>query len=131
MTAVALLGGNPTPGIGFALGVERLLLALEQEGVCLPEEQKPAIYIGSIGEAASREAQKMVFALRKIGVAAQKDLLGRSVKAQMKYADKLGVRYTTILGDNEIAEGKTMVKNMQTGEKQEVTLAELASKDWK
>lgn len=128
---VALLGGNPTPGIGFALGVERLLLALEQEGVRLPEAQKPAIYIGSIGEAASREAQKMVFALRKIGVAAQKDLLGRSVKAQMKYADKLGVRYTTILGDNEIEQGKTVVKNMQTGEKQEVTLAELAETDWK
>lgn len=119
---VETCGGPPTPGIGFALGMERLLLEMESQGLHIPERQPMDIYIGSIGKNASAFAQQLVFRLRKEGICAESDVLGRSVKSQMKYADKMGFSYIVVIGDNEIETGKAVLKNMKTGEQKDVSL---------
>ena len=111
------LGGQHTPSLGFAMGLERLLSVIEAQGIELPGDQKCDIYIGSIGDAASLVAAKLCTDLRSDGVSAQFDVAGRSVKAQMKYADKLGARFTCVIGDDDIAKGEVLVKNMENGEK--------------
>lgn len=111
------LGGQHTPSLGFAMGLERLLSVIEAQGIELPGDQKCDIYIGSIGDAASLVAAKLCTDLRSDGVSAQFDVAGRSVKAQMKYADKLGARFTCVIGDDDIAKGEVTVKNMENGEK--------------
>lgn len=119
---IELLGGQPTPSVGFAMGLERLLLVMEQQGCDFAPAQGCTIYIGSIGEAATLEAASLCTALRDEGFYAECDTIGRSVKAQMKYADKLHAKFSCILGDTEIVEGKTKVKRMADGETQEVSL---------
>ena len=111
------LGGQHTPSLGFAMGLERLLSVIEAQGIELPGDQQCDIYIGSIGDAASLVAAKLCTDLRSDGVSAQFDVAGRSVKAQMKYADKLGARFTCVIGDDDIAKGEVLVKNMENGEK--------------
>ncbi len=113
-------GGTPTPGIGFALGVERLLMEIESQGIYIPEPEKPAVYIASLGDNASLYAQKLVYNLRENGITAEKDLMGRSLKAQMKYADKIGAHYTMVLGEDEIKNNKAVLKNMKNGEQKEI-----------
>ena len=119
---IELLGGAPTPSVGFAMGLERLLLVMEQQGCAFPPERNCTIYIGSMGEAASLKAVELAAGLRAEGFWAECDSVGRSVKAQMKYADKLGAKYSCIIGDNELAEGRARVKRMDTGEAAEVPL---------
>ncbi len=119
-------GGDATPGIGFGLGIERLLLRLEELGVTIPESGKPQIYIAPLGDNAKKEAQRLVLALRKGGISAETDYMGRGLKPQMKYADKIGAKFVLVLGDDEIASGKIRVKNMQSGEQTETTLEHLA-----
>jgi len=119
---VEACGGTPTPGIGFALGVERLLLEMNSQGIVFPESETPDIYIGAIGEKAGPVCEKLAWQLRKNNIYCIKDIMGRSVKAQMKYADKLGVRYTLILGDNEIESNKAQLKDMKTGEVKDISL---------
>lgn len=109
------LGGNPMPACGFALGMERLILALEEQGIEIPDENGVDIYIGNIGEESGLFAQKLVTELRETGISAEKDHLGKSVKAQMKYANKIGARFSVVVGDNELAEGFADVKNMDDG----------------
>lgn len=119
-------GGDATPGIGFGLGIERLLLRLEELGVTIPESGKPQIYIAPLGDNAKKEAQRLVLALRKGGISAETDYMGRGLKPQMKYADKIGAKFVLVLGDDEIESGKIRVKNMQSGEQTETTLEHLA-----
>lgn len=119
---VEQLGGNPTPACGFALGMERLLLTMEEQGIDIPDENRPCIYIGSIGEKSSLFAQKLTSDLRALGISADKDHFGRSVKAQMKYANKLNFKYSIILGDDEIGSNKVSVKNMDDGTSCDATL---------
>ena len=119
-------GGDATPAIGFGLGIERLLLRLDEQNVQIPESDKPDIYIAPLGDNAKKEAQKLVLALRKSGISAETDYLGRGLKPQMKYADKLGAKYTLVLGDDEISSGKFRVKNMQSGEQLETTKDKLS-----
>jgi len=119
---VEACGGTPTPGIGFALGVERLLLEMNSQGIIFPEPETPDIYIGAIGEKAGPVCEKLAWELRRNNIYCIKDIMGRSVKAQMKYADKLGVRYTLILGDNEIESNKAQLKDMKTGEVKDISL---------
>lgn len=119
------LGGQKTPGIGFGLGLERLILVLENKNI--PKDDKTDIYIASIGDNAKKYAQKLAFDLRTKGFSCEQDLLSRSVKAQMKYADKLGVRFSIVLGDSEIESGKANLKNMESGETQEIELSSIAS----
>jgi len=118
-------GGPSTPGIGFGLGMERLLMEIESQGILIPDEDSVEIYISSIGEAAGKYASKLVNSLRENGISAGKDLMDRSVKAQMKYADKLGAKYTVVLGDDEINNNKVVLKNMKNGEKDEISLDSL------
>jgi len=119
---VEACGGPPTPGIGFALGVERLLLEMNSQGIKVPDQPPPDIYIGAIGEKAALVCEKLAWQLRMNNIVCIKDIMGRSVKAQMKYADKLGARYSLILGDTEIETNKAKLKDMVSGETKDISL---------
>ncbi len=118
------LGGTHTPSLGFGLGIGRMLMLLEAQGIEIPEQERCDIYIAPMGEQASYAAAKLCSDLRGAGISAQFDVAGRSVKAQMKFADKLGAAYTVVLGDNELAEGKITVKKMADGSSIELALAD-------
>ena len=111
---IADLGGNDAPGIGFAMGIERLLLLAE--GSMNVPENTPDVFLIPIGDAAKKQVYQLVYSLRGQGISAEYDLNARSVKAQMKYADKIGAKYTVVIGDDEIAQGSYPVKNMSNGE---------------
>ncbi len=110
------------PSVGFGMGIERLINFLDEEGVELPVASKPDLYIGILGKEAKIKAFELVCQLRKEGYIVETDYLGRSVKAQMKYANKIGAKNTVIIGENELAEQKAKVKNMETGEQTEIAL---------
>lgn len=116
------LGGAKTPSLGFALGIERLMMVIQAQGALLPEEERPDLYIASMGDAANVVAAKLAASLREEGIGVQYDVAGRSVKAQMKFANKLGVRNTVVIGDSEIESGKVIVKDMDGGENVEMEL---------
>ena len=117
------LGGKPADGIGFAAGLERLILVLKaQQGESAVIEDTPGIFIATMGDTAEKMAQKLIFELRRMGIHAEQDLCGRSLKAQMKYADKLSSRYSVVIGDDEIAKNKAILKSMSTGETAEISL---------
>ncbi len=118
------LGGPKTPALGFAIGLERLLLVMENSGCPFPEPAGCDIYIGSMGEKASIKASQLTAMLRREGFKAQSDVVGRSVKAQMKYADKIAAAYSCIIGDNELENGVVQVKRMSDGEMFTVSLDE-------
>ncbi|MPN26094.1 Histidine--tRNA ligase [bioreactor metagenome] len=120
------MGGNHTPSLGFAMGIERLMLLMQKQGVVFPEARTCDIFIASIGEEASLKAAEIVTDLRAGGVSAQFDVAGRSVKAQMKFAGKIGANYSMVLGEEEIKNAKAALKNMETGETKEVDLATFA-----
>ncbi len=115
-------GGPATPGIGFALGVERLLMELDSQGVQIPEPPQPDLYIAALGQRAVDFAQQLVYKLRGCNVCAETDLMNRSLKAQMKYADKKGFAFTIVIGDDEIEAGKGVLKDMRTGDHKDVSL---------
>ena len=116
------LGGAPTPAVGFAMGIGRLLLA-RQALQAAPAGSEPLdIFVGSMGARASVRAGELALQLRRAGYTAETDIMGRSVKAQMKYANKLGARYTAILGDDELDQNTIRLKNMQDGTVQEAAL---------
>lgn len=112
---VELLGGPHTPGIGFGMGINRLLSILESEGIEIPKPDPCALFVCSIGDAGRQKAREIVYALQNQGIRAQYDINGRSLKAQLKYADKLGARYTLALGDDEVAAQKGELRNMADG----------------
>ncbi len=122
---VEQLGGAPTPGIGFGLGIERLIMCMKAQGVYIPEEKKPTLYICNMGDEAKKAVVKIVYDLRKAGISCAYDNMGKGVKAQMKYADKIGALYTVVIGDNEIETDTCRLKNMQTGEAKEIKLSEI------
>ncbi len=114
------IGGADTPALGFAIGLERLLLLLD---ACDIEIEKPSvcdIYIASLGEKAQIKSTSLVCNLRKLGIYAENDTMGRSLKAQMKYADKIGAKYSMVIGDDEISQNKANIKNMENGETVEI-----------
>lgn len=114
------------PSAGFGMGIERIIYFLEKEGVELPSEEKPKLYVGILGKEARARAYTIVNELRQKGVVVETDYMDRSVKAQMKYANKIGAQYTVIVGDNELQAGCANVKNMENGETKEVKLDEIA-----
>ncbi len=124
---VEQVGGKPTPAVGFGMGIERLLNVLEALNLLPSNHENVKVYVAPIGEAATDTARVLVAKLRKAGVSADTDLAGRSVKAQMKYADKIGARYTLCLGDDEIQRGVASLKNMLSGESVEVNLESLSN----
>jgi len=115
-------GGPDTPGIGFGLGIERLVLTLESQGIEIDKPGNMDLYVANVGEDGARKALETVYKLRVSGISAECDHMNRSLRAQMKYADKLQARYTLVLGDEEIQKGIGFLKDMQTGEKHEVRL---------
>lgn len=116
------LGGPKMAGIGFGMGITRLILAMKQDGVEIPALAVPELYIASMGSAAAVRAAKITSALRSAGINADCDIMGRSLKAQMKYADKIGARFVLILGESEMESGKAVIKEMATSAQTEVPL---------
>ncbi len=119
------LGGDPTPAVGFGMGIGRVLLAQEALYGSFVEAPKIDLFIAAMGDEARVAANALAFRLRGLGASADIDLLGRSVKAQMKYANKLGARFTMVLGENELAAQSANLKNMATGESTQVSLGNL------
>lgn len=115
-------GGKPTPGLGFGLGLDRILMALEAQQVEFPQLPKCEMYIATMGEEAQKKAFLLLDELHRCGIPADTDLCGRGLKAQMKYAGKIGAKFTMVLGDNELQEGKAEMKNMKTGEKRKIAI---------
>ena len=118
------MGGPETPGIGFALSIERLLAALTVEGITLPFEDEIDCYIVALGNEAKHKAMIMLQQLRKEGFSAEKDYLDRKMKAQFKAADRMKSKYVAILGEDELEKGITNLKNMETGEQIEISLVD-------
>lgn len=121
------LGGNPTPAVGFAAGIERLLIVMEQTGVEIPTAATPTVYIAGMDSDCRMKAFELAMQLRNAGVFAEVDHMERSVKAQFKYADKIGAKYVAVIGGNELAEGKANVKSMATGESESVAFENMVA----
>ena len=121
---VGQMGGPEMPSLGFAMGIERLLMVMEAQNAEFPEAKIPDVYIATMGESAKLKATKLCMDIRNEGFTAVTDIAGRSVKAQMKYADKIGAKFSTVIGDDELANDRCILKNMTTGEQQEVTLSD-------
>ena len=113
------------PSVGFGMGIERILYFLEKEGVELPAMETPDLYVGILGADAKARAYKLVNEIRSHRLIVETDYMDRSVKAQMKYANKIGAKKVVIIGGNELEKGVANVKDMATGEQTEVALAEL------
>ena len=117
------MGGKPTPGLGFGLGLDRIMMALDAQQVEFPQLPKCEMYIATMGEEAQKKAFLLLDELHRCGIPADTDLCGRGLKAQMKYAGKIGAKFTMVLGDNELQEGKAEMKNMKTGEKRKIAIS--------
>ncbi|MDR4936158.1 histidine--tRNA ligase [Rossellomorea marisflavi] len=116
------IGGPETPGIGFAFSIERLIAALEAEKVELPIQLGVDCYIVAMGEEAKAYGVKLLHQLREAGISSEKDYLDRKVKAQFKSADRHQAKYVAVIGENELQENKVNVKDMATGEQEEVAI---------
>ncbi len=119
------IGGPALSGIGFAMGITRIILAMQAQGIAVPEGKKMKLYIASLGTNAQSTATAIVKGLRGRGIYAECDLVGRSLKAQMKYADKIGAEYTLILGDSELESGTAVLKHMSDSTQTEIKISEL------
>ena len=123
---VEMLGGpKGISGIGFGLGVERLLLTLENNNIEIENPKSTDIYIATIGDAAKTKSFKLIKDLRSNHISADNDHLDKSLKAQFKYSDKLNAKYTVVIGDNELANDTATLKNMKTSEQTTIKLSEL------
>ena len=118
------LGGQHMPSLGFALGIERLLMLMDAQGIEIEKPNTCDIYFASMGDNAQAKAFELTQAVRSASLYAECDVVGRGLRAQMKYADKIGAKFSVVVGDNEILENKAKLKNMQTGEQIEVSLGD-------
>ena len=124
---VKLLGGPPTPGVGFGSGLERIILVMKERGVQVPALPTPSVYLAHLGPQAKREALRLVYDLRREGVGAWVAFGKRGLKSQLRESGKRAVRYAVILGDDELAAGLATVRDMQTREQSNVELAGLVA----
>jgi histidyl-tRNA synthetase len=122
---ISEIGGPDMPAMGFGMGIERLLMSLEENGIEIPKENYMELYIGSMNVESKYEAIKIVNRLREKGIKCECDHMERSVKAQMKYANKIGVYFTIILGEDEIQSRNAKVKRMSDGQQFEINLDNL------
>ncbi len=120
---VESVGGSHTPAVGFGMGLERLIMLAETQGITLGETEVPIVYIANLG--VGNDAVKLVKELRDSGISAETDIMERSLKAQMKYANKRGFRYVVVLGEDEVKTGNISLKNMQTGEAVAIKIEDL------
>ena len=116
------LGGKHLPSLGFAMGIERLLMLMDKQGIEIPKPATCDLYVAVMGESASLKSFEIIKAVRSCGLIAETDIVGRGLRAQMKYADKIGAKFSMVLGDNEIEQGKAVIKNMSSGEQTEIVL---------
>ena len=121
---VEQLGGAPTAGIGYAVGMDRIMLVLEAQGMELPEPEPCELYIASMDSSANIKAFALMNELHRCGIYADCDLCGRGLKAQMKYANKIRAKFTLVLGEDELSSGKAKLKNMKNGETTAISLGE-------
>ena len=122
------LGGKPMPAAGFGLGLERLLLTMSAMGIVIPDEEKPDIYIAPVADEAGEtlaEAHRLTAALRQAGIAADTDSMDRSLKAQFKFADKIGARFVAVVGPGELESGTLVLRDMQTKEETPLPIGEI------
>ena len=116
------LGGKHLPSLGFAMGIERLLMLMDKQGIEIPKPSTCDLYVAVMGESASLKSFEIIKAVRSCGLIAESDIVGRGLRAQMKYADKIGAKFSMVLGENEIEQGKAVIKNMSSGEQTEIVL---------
>lgn len=124
---VEQFGGDHMPAMGFAMGVERLIIRLEENNVEIPLENMLDLYVVPLGDETVSFIQKLVFELRQANINVDTDHMKRGLKPQMKYANKIGARYTVVIGENEMTDGKAKIKNMETGEQTDVLFTEFVS----
>ena len=122
---ISQMGGPKTASLGFAMGIERLMMVLENQKAELPEAPKTDLYIATMGEKAALKATALCAALRDEGYKAETDICGRGLKAQMKYADKIGAKFTLVLGDDEIENGNGKLKDMAEGTVTDIKIDEI------
>ncbi len=115
-------GGPSTPGVGFALGLERILLALEEQGIYLEQSITPDVFVVAMGETVGTKAFKILNDLRDKGIVTEMDYENRSIRAQMKKADKIGAKYSLILGEEELEQGELQLRDMKTGNQKSIVL---------
>ena len=125
---IAEVGGPPTPGIGFGMGIERVLMTLANQGCYLPPPLKLEAYVVTIGDEARGAGLKLLYELRRAGVKADTDYMGRSPKAQMKQAGKSGARFAVIVGGDELARGAAAVRDLDRAAQEEVPLGDVVAK---
>lgn len=119
------IGGPEMPAVGFGMGIERLIMAIEKEDIEIPKDPVVELYLASRGEEGAKEAFKLAHALRSIGVSSEINHAGRSFKAEMKYANKIGAKFSVVLGDDELQSRKARFKRMEDGEQFEISLDDL------
>ena len=124
---ISQLGGTPTCGVGFGMGIERLLMLMEAENVVIPMHENVKLYIASMGDEAYKKAFEIASELRDKGVKAEIDHAGRGIKAQFKYADKIHAENVVTLGDNELLTGVAQIKNMADGKLTEIKISDISS----
>ena len=122
------IGGKPTPAVGFAVGLERVLLALEKQALLPEQADAMDAFVVGLGEAAQPAAFRLLADLRAAGLSAGMDFAGRSMKAQMKQANKANAHFALILGEDEVKESAVMLKNMQTSEQHKIAIDEVIKK---
>lgn len=122
---ISQMGGPKVPSLGFAMGIERLMLVLKNQNVELPEAKKTDLYIAALGEKAQLKATELCAALRTEGYKTETDICARGLKAQMKFADKIGAKFSMVLGDDEIECGEATLKDMADGSTRKIKLAEI------
>lgn len=122
------LGGRPAPAVGFAMGIERVILHLKKQGIPVPPLPHPLFFLAYLGQEAKEKALEYAARLRRAGVGAALAPGNRSLKAQLRQANSLGVRYALIMGEEELKEGKVLWRDMEKGEQQNLTFTELLEK---
>jgi histidyl-tRNA synthetase len=119
------LGGKPTPAVGFAAGIERMIIAMDQQRVEWPAEKRLDIFVAKVDEKNKDTAFRLLQEIRSTGLSADMDYSGGSLKSQMRIANKIGARYTVIVGEEELSKNMVILRNMQTKEQKEVKIGNL------
>jgi histidyl-tRNA synthetase len=124
---VSQMGGPSVPSLGFAMGLERLMLVLEAQNTELPKVNTCDLYIASMGDDASLKATELCSLLRNDGFKVQTDICKKGLKAQMKFADKIGASFTMVLGDDELSNNMARLKNMKNGNEIAINLTNISN----
>ena len=124
---VQSIGGKPTGCVGFAMGVERILMLMEKQGITFPDE-RVGVFVMSQSADQADACMRITAELRRAGVSADTEMTGRSLKAQFKYADKIGARFGIVIGGNEISSGTVKIKNLSDGTEEECALGDIAAR---